>query len=434
VKHCRILSRAILVALCWTADAGIAGAEQSDHCVLFGGQPGFVNVSLHIMLRSTGATDSVRSVTFTPCVPLGPQSISLRRSRLHSAFYPKMHLSRGDTSIELPSKIALENSEKPPVLGGSSTANFVFAVPPMNVDDRLHISVTTSANSVLGGNQVWFEYLEHIRNVLEYKVTFQSERADVELKLLDPNHFLRGMTDLPDQKEWISAAPLVGIIDTVPRLGITTLDSWEKVAREFRAAFFLDEHGLRSLKALDVPHSQNAWALFAELTKRLSAVKTAETRHEPRDIQNIIETQGGDCKALSFLLLNLLRWNGIDAELVLYSNEHDIAPDDIFSFGKIDHILVYVPALDRYMDPTGPLTWQPFRDHEVRTKTRIHVSGILRSPSMEPRNACSDYCIRSPVKKIDPYIVHTPTEVIRLPEKSLNAAPAAPSSRFSRGD
>ncbi len=73
---------------------------------------------------------------------------------------------------------------------------------------------------------------------------------------------------------------------------------------------------------------------------------------EPRDIASIVETRGGDCKSLSFLLLNLLRWNNVSAELVLFPSRGEIDPTDVFSFVNIGHVLVYVPALDQYLDPT----------------------------------------------------------------------------------
>jgi transglutaminase-like putative cysteine protease/tetratricopeptide (TPR) repeat protein len=61
----------------------------------------------------------------------------------------------------------------------------------------------------------------------------------------------------------------------------------------------------------------------------------------------------GDCKDMSTLLIALLADRGIDASLVLVRTvDRGPFPDDAVNLWAFNHAIVYVPALDRFLDPT----------------------------------------------------------------------------------
>jgi hypothetical protein len=94
-----------------------------------------------------------------------------------------------------------------------------------------------------------------------------------------------------------------------------------------------------------------------------------------------------DCQLSLVLAINVLRLNGFDADLVFVSRTARPEPD------KIDRVLVYVAALDRYVDPARSSGQQAALDRAVRHgSSRIHLSG----PSVHPvgRFACRDLCLR----------------------------------------
>jgi hypothetical protein len=86
-------------------------------------------------------------------------------------------------------------------------------------------------------------------------------------------------------------------------------------------------------------------------------------------------------------LINLLRLNGIDAELVSATVTNESVPAD-----PIERVLVYVPALDRYFDPALPLEEQSLVDLLVRERAeRIHLLGPSLAGNV--RDACPSTCM-----------------------------------------
>jgi hypothetical protein len=119
-------------------------------------------------------------------------------------------------------------------------------------------------------------------------------------------------------------------------------------------------------------------------------------------------------------LLNLLRWAGLDAELVLESERHQLNLTDVFSFAALDHVLVYVPSLDRYFDPTLPAGWQQAQlDQLMRSKNRIHVAGPADG-KMYPPPVCANYCLLAGSGRPN----GDPLHAIRLRTESIRGYPS----------
>jgi hypothetical protein len=118
-----------------------------------------------------------------------------------------------------------------------------------------------------------------------------------------------------------------------------------------------------------------------------------------------------DCKWPAVFLINLLRLNGFDAELVFASLAPANAAAGSAALDKIDRVLVYVAALDRYVDPAAPLGKQAVLDQIIRERAkRVHLQG----PSLagNPRGACSSTCMLVYSPSGDS-AVRVKTEVIR---------------------
>jgi hypothetical protein len=126
-----------------------------------------------------------------------------------------------------------------------------------------------------------------------------------------------------------------------------------------RAAFFSDACRQQA-DALGIARTSDANALlaaFAGLQRRPASAPTADAQRD-------------DCKVPAVALINLLRLNGIDAELVS-ATMAEAAPAD-----QVERVLVYVPALERYFDPALPLEEQSLVDLLVRERAeRRHILG-----------------------------------------------------------
>ena len=159
---------------------------------------------------------------------------------------------------------------------------------------------------------------------------------------------------------------------TAPGLTATVVDM-----QLIGAAFFSDACRQQA-EALGIARTPDANALvaaFAGLKRRPANSRAAERQ------------QRDDCTVPAVELINLLRLNGIDAELVSATMANESVPAD-----PIDRVLVYLPALDRYFDPALPLEEQSLVDLLVRERAeRKHILGPSLAGS--GRDACPSTCM-----------------------------------------
>ena len=405
----RVLLSIVLVFLILPS-AGADIWQDSSNCLTFPDAGGFFTHIVRIVMRASGALEVSMDLDLKACKPFDTKRISLQRSAALSRYSSEITIihSRDGTSIPL-QKITTESAD-PPILGGGRKSVLNYGVARLLPGDELHEAIQFSAPPILSGNQFWVQVLPGVQDALAYKVLFESERSDVTVRLVDPAKFLVQVHNAPDRKEWQSDRPKAkagGL--TAPRLEITTLVDWTKFAQQLRAAFFMDSQSLNDLRVTGMQPADDPEILFKRFTDEFGVARISEFRMEPRKPASIVHTKGGDCKSLTFLLVNLLRWSGIDAELVLTSVRHQPRLTDVFSLRDLDHVLVYVPSLDRYFDPTVPAGWQQQQlNRAIRDSSRIHVAAETGG-TMLPANACADYCIFDRGSKSDPIRVKTET-------------------------
>jgi hypothetical protein len=159
---------------------------------------------------------------------------------------------------------------------------------------------------------------------------------------------------------------------TAQGLAATTVDM-----QLIRAAFFSDACRQQA-EALGITRTSDASALVAAF---------AGLKRQPANSRAAVGQQRDDCTVPAVALINLLRLNGIDAELVSATMAKEAAPAD-----QVERVLVYVPALDRYFDPALPLEEQSLADLLVRERAeRKHVLGPSLAGS--GREACPSTCM-----------------------------------------
>lgn len=408
----RVLLLIVLVFLILPSAAADSPRYDSSNCPAFPGARGFFTDIVRIVMRASGTLEISADIGFKVCERLGEQRISLQRLAAYSRYSSEIIVIHSRDGTSIPLQNITTDSADPPILGGGRKMELHYVVPPLLPGDELHESIQASVPPILAGNQFWAQGLPGVRDSSAYKVLFESERSDVTARLVDPASFLIQVHDAPDRREWRSDRPKAGPL-TTPRLEITTLGDWTKAAQQLRAAYFMDSQDLNDLRITGIRPADDPEILFKQFTDRFGAVTTSEFRFEPRKLASIVQTEGGDCKALTFLFLNLLRWSGIDAELVLTSEQHQPRLTDVFSFADIDHVLVYVPSLDRYLDPTLPAGWQQQQlNRTIRTRNRIHVAA-RPGANVIPANACADYCVLTVTGGLNSNPVRVKTETIR---------------------
>jgi hypothetical protein len=170
-------------------------------------------------------------------------------------------------------------------------------------------------------------------------------------------------------RHWTGGLPPMQPVETnvanlasvIPSLRFSTIPSYEAIAKAYwegardksvvtpeirRLADDLtrDKHDVRS----------QALALFDWVSKniRYVAVILGNGRYVPNDTQTILSRRFGDCKDHAALLAALLTAKGIESEQVLINvgATYQLAKTATLAF---NHVIVYIPALDLYVDPTA---------------------------------------------------------------------------------
>ncbi len=180
---------------------------------------------------------------------------------------------------------------------------------------------------------------------------------------------------------------------------LSTADGWAEIDRRYRALVDGRDQPTEALA-----EQARAWAGdatdTADIVRRLYAAVADRTRYvalefgvrsyKPEHPAVTLARGYGDCKDKATLLVALLRALDIEAHLTLVRtrNAGDIAPLPA-SFALFDHAIVYVPALDRFVDPTvdrnDPYTLPP-ADQRAQALV-VGVDTALRTLPIQPAEA-----------------------------------------------
>ena len=145
-----------------------------------------------------------------------------------------------------------------------------------------------------------------------------------------------------------------------------------------------------------------AQAIFDWVSRniRYVAVTFGNGRYVPNDTHTILLRRFGDCKDHAVLLSALLAAKGIHSEQALIGLNADYRLPQTPLMQAFNHVIVYVPALDRYLDPTvafGSFEHLPVRDLG-KPVVRVSEDGATLA--------------RTPVLGIDENVVSLDTRVV----------------------
>jgi hypothetical protein len=135
---------------------------------------------------------------------------------------------------------------------------------------------------------------------------------------------------------------------------------------------------------------QKTQALYDWVRKniRYNAVFLGAGGYVPNDVDFILNKRYGDCKDHVLLLVALLKAVGVEAVPALVNNGAD---DEISKVALgFNHVIVYIPSLDLYLDPVGaevPYGQLPFgvRGHPV-VLSRVDGSTMAKTPVLLAAN------------------------------------------------
>jgi Domain of Unknown Function with PDB structure (DUF3857)/Transglutaminase-like superfamily len=101
-----------------------------------------------------------------------------------------------------------------------------------------------------------------------------------------------------------------------------------------------------------------AEAIFDWVSKNVTyvAVFFGSGRFVPNDAETVTQRRFGDCKDHATLMIALLAAKGIDAEYTLINSAGGHELYAIPAIEAFNHVIVYVPSLNLYADPTSPIS------------------------------------------------------------------------------
>lgn len=185
----------------------------------------------------------------------------------------------------------------------------------------------------------------------------------------------------------------------VPALHISTFANFEAIATAY-----YDEAKKKAIVTPEIqrladevtkdksdPRDQ-VQALYEWVTRnvRYVAVYFGSGRFVPNDAATILERRFGDCKDNATLLSALLAAKGIASEHVLLNTTPVYQLSATATVSAFNHVIVYIPVLDRYVDPTVPFGTFGHLPSVDQGKPVVRVSDkgavVARTPASTPED------------------------------------------------
>jgi transglutaminase-like putative cysteine protease len=203
-------------------------------------------------------------------------------------------------------------------------------------------------------------------------------------------------------RHWSGSPPYLGVEETdvanlvrvVPSLGFSTFPNYEAIARGY-------DDGARPMEAVTpevqrladeitqdkVDARSQAEAIFDWVSRniRYVAVYFGRGRYVPNDTQTILSRRFGDCKDHATLLVALLAAKGIASEQTLINLNPTYELAKTATLQAFNHVIVYIPALELYVDPTvafGAFSRLPTGDlGKPVVRVSDHGAVVARTPT-----------------------------------------------------
>ena len=169
----------------------------------------------------------------------------------------------------------------------------------------------------------------------------------------------------------------------LPRISFSTFQSYEDIGRAFYAAAeeLLNVTPEIATLADDITRGktgqrEQAEAIFDWVTAniRYLAVVIGVGRVVPNAPEAVIANRYGDCKDVATLMSALLAAKGIASEYALINTNPIYQLDATPQVGAFNHVIVYLPELDLYADPTAAVSFIGHLPRADRGKPVLRVS------------------------------------------------------------
>ncbi|PRX18130.1 transglutaminase superfamily protein [Orenia metallireducens] len=151
------------------------------------------------------------------------------------------------------------------------------------------------------------------------------------------------------------------LMDVAPIIKFSTLDSWSQVSKWYQGLidnqYDVNDELRDKIKELIKganSEEEKIKALYNYVTSQIRYVglQFGESGYKPYPAVETFENKYGVCKEKATLLIAMLREIGVEAEPVVINRSYN--PDlEIVSPSQFNHMIVYLPKKNQYLDPTN---------------------------------------------------------------------------------
>jgi len=191
-------------------------------------------------------------------------------------------------------------------------------------------------------------------------------------------------------------------LDRDPSIFISTFASYEELARSYwdaaRGAIEVTPEIARLAdeitRGIDDKRGQaRAISAWVKTNVRYVFVVLGATRVVPHSAALVLKNRYGDCKDHAVLMSALLAAKGIAVEHVLINGQNSYTLPEPATMGHLNHVILYLPELGIYDDPTVQFASFGVLAGEEYDKPVVHVSDRRayrgRTPAMKPEDHLS---------------------------------------------
>lgn len=193
-------------------------------------------------------------------------------------------------------------------------------------------------------------------------VDYKIRNGDFEPEIIekeDSKIYTWKRTDVP---AIIKEENMSSLVNIAPFIQISTLQSWSKVSDWYQSLiedqYEVNEEMKNKISELtknSETETEKIKALYNYVTSQIRYIglQFGESGYKPYSAATTFENKYGVCKEKSTLLIAMLREIGVKAEPVLINRGSARVDMDIKSPAVFNHMIVYLPEKDKYLDPTS---------------------------------------------------------------------------------
>ncbi|MBM7623772.1 DUF3857 domain-containing protein [Sporohalobacter salinus] len=186
------------------------------------------------------------------------------------------------------------------------------------------------------------------------------------------------------------------LINLAPLVQISTLDNWSQVSSWYQGLIEKQykvnkelKNKIKELTQGNETKEEKVKSLYNYVTSRIRYIglQFGESGYKPYSAVETFKNKYGVCKEKATLLIAMLREIGVKAEPVLIRRGSGAVDLDIVSPILFNHMIVYLPDQDKYLDPTSKGTAYGVLPGDQNKNVLLPESDILSKTPISPANS-----------------------------------------------